>query len=69
MPSIHHKNDWRRKKTDDDNLDAYRKDNVHEKPPRISRLRGSRVAPPPPGEGGDVFLTAPQELCADASHE
>jgi hypothetical protein len=32
-------------------------------------LYGSRLAPLPPGEGGDLLLTAPAELCTDARHE
>jgi hypothetical protein len=30
---------------------------------------GTRVPPLPPGEGGDVFVTAPAEFCTDATHE
>ncbi len=30
---------------------------------------GSRLPPLPPGEGGDLVVTAPSELCVDDSHE
>ena len=30
---------------------------------------GSRLPPLPPGEGGDLVVTAPGELCVDDSHE
>jgi len=30
---------------------------------------GSRLAPLPAGEGGDLLLTAPSELCADATYD
>jgi hypothetical protein len=35
----------------------------------IAAAYGTRLPPLPPGEGGDVLVTAPGELCADDSHE